>query len=94
MVAQKLCLQPASQSHREQLVTIAQQILLDTMKVRLMSELAGGSGQSTHPWEAWRGQVTPTWMPALGRYLPGPLPGSQAQSSLPMWKLPEAVGQT
>lgn len=94
LVAQKLRLQPASQSHREQLVTTAQQILLDTMKVRLMSELAEGSRQSTRPWEEWRGKVTPTWMLALERNLPRPLPQSQAQSSLLMWKLPEAVGQT
>lgn len=49
LVAQKLRLQLASLSYREQLVTTAQQILLDTMKVRLMSELAGGSGKSAHP---------------------------------------------
>lgn len=40
LVAQKFHLQPESQSHQEELVTTAQQILVDTMKVRLMSELA------------------------------------------------------
>lgn len=41
LVAQKLRVQPECQSHREELVTTAQQVLLDTMKVKLMSELAG-----------------------------------------------------
>lgn len=39
LVAQKLHFQPESQSHQEELVTTAQQILVDTMKVRLMLEL-------------------------------------------------------
>lgn len=41
LVAQKLHLQPECQSHQEELVTTAQHILVDTTKVRLMSELAG-----------------------------------------------------
>lgn len=41
LVAQKLRVQPECQSHREVLVATAQQVLLDTAKVRLMSELAG-----------------------------------------------------
>ena len=41
LVAQKLHLRPECQSHQEELVTTAQQILVDTTKVRLMSELAG-----------------------------------------------------
>lgn len=36
LIAQKLHLQPECQSHREELVTTAQQILLATTKVRLM----------------------------------------------------------
>jgi hypothetical protein len=35
LVAQKLHLQPESQCHQEELVTTAQQILVDTTKVRL-----------------------------------------------------------
>lgn len=41
LVAQKLRVQPECQSHREELVTTAQQVLLGTTKVRLMSKLAG-----------------------------------------------------
>lgn len=40
LVAQKLQLQLECQSHREELVTTVQQILLGTTKVRLRSELA------------------------------------------------------
>lgn len=43
LVAQKLHVQPECPSHREELVSTAQQILLDTTKVRLMAELAGQS---------------------------------------------------
>ncbi|KAM5318438.1 uncharacterized protein AAES06_018523 [Glossophaga mutica] len=40
LVAQKLRLQPECQSHREELVTTAQQILLDTTKVLLLEDAA------------------------------------------------------
>ncbi|KAM7238852.1 hypothetical protein CapIbe_010372 [Capra ibex] len=40
LVAQKFHLQPESQSHQEELVTTAQQILVDTMKVLLLEGAA------------------------------------------------------
>uniref|UniRef100_A0A5F8A9N7 Uncharacterized protein n=1 Tax=Macaca mulatta TaxID=9544 RepID=A0A5F8A9N7_MACMU len=43
LVARRLHLQPECQHHREELVTAAQQILANTTKVRLVSELASWS---------------------------------------------------
>lgn len=50
LVAQKLRVQPECQSHREELVNTAQQVLLDTTKVRLMPELAGGLAWAESSW--------------------------------------------
>ena len=60
LVAQKLHLQPGCQSHQEELVTTAQQILVDTTKVRLVSDWLAGRLDIAHCWEAWMGQVIPT----------------------------------
>lgn len=75
LVAQRLRVQPEHQSHREELVNTAQQVLLDTTKVRLMPARAGRPG--------W-GMLLPQGTPSQERDLPPFLPRSQAQSSLPM----------
>lgn len=86
LVAQKLHLQLESQSHQEELVTTAQQILVDTMKVRLMLELAsrlvwtdssllGSMDAAVHS--------TRDTHPR-DRKLPKFMPSSQTQNSLPI----------
>lgn len=77
LVAQKLHLQPGCQSHQEELVTTAQQILVDTTKVRLISEPASWLAEA-HCWEAQMGQVILTVdVPCRGRPLPRLPAGSQ-----------------
>lgn len=85
LVAQKLRLQPECQSYREELVTTAQQILLDTMKVRLMS--AGwlvGPGREFIARRPGCGTAFSQCTPSQERILPKFLPRSQAQSLLPI----------
>lgn len=80
LVAQKLRLQPECQSHREELVTSAQQILLDTTKVRLMSAGwlvdLGGEFIARRP---GRGMAFSQRTPSQERILPKFLPRSQAE---------------
>ncbi|KAG3267994.1 hypothetical protein H1C71_035581 [Ictidomys tridecemlineatus] len=63
LVAQKLHVQPECRYHQEQLVTTAQQMLVDTTKVRLLSVL---TGHKQHGWACYShsGPLSPRVKPA------------------------------